>query len=269
MRQFLFDLIRYRSLIWRLARSQLALRYRQSVLGFGWAVIQPLMMTVVFTLFFHKGVGVASEGDVPYPLLTLCVLVPWQMFATGMVIGVPSLVQFAEVVRKVYVPREAFPLSALLTSLFDFIPAVVVLGLLFLAYRTPLGPMALWVFPLLLLQLTLTAGLLFFGAALCAKYRDIRHGVAHGLYVLMLASPVVYPFGPLIEKMSEVGRLLPYLYVALNPMAAYLDSYRRVLLHQQSPRLGFLLIAAVVSVALLVSGYRFFKKREMKFADVL
>ena len=269
MLRFFSDLYAYRALIVRLAKSQLALRYRQSILGLGWAVVQPLAQMLVFTLVLHKGANVPSEGNVPYALFVFTALLPWQLFASSLTFGVPSLVQFANVVRKVYVPRETFPLSSILTSFADFGLASIVIVVLLLAYRWPIHWTLVWVIPALLLQVVFTAGVLFFGSALCVKYRDIRHGVAFIVYLWMFIAPVTMPMEKLIQALARRSPVLPYVYVALNPIAVPLDVYRRALLHGQSPDWPYFGLASAVSVLLFVTGYAYFKRKEMTFADLI
>ena len=271
MARFASDLIRSRTLIVRLARSQFALRYRQSILGLGWSVIQPVALMLVFTFVAHKGAGVKAEGDVPYALWVYCALLPWQLFQSSLAVGVPSLVQFASVIRKVYVPREAFPLSAIASAFIDFALAGVVFVGLMLHYRESVtfGAAALWAVPVLACQVLFTCGIVLLGSALCVKYRDIRHGVAFGLTVWLLASPVWVSMTDLSAALSARAAWLPTAYIAANPMAAYLDAYRKALLFNQAPDLASVGVAAAVSAAWFVFGYAYFKAREMRFADVV
>jgi ABC-type polysaccharide/polyol phosphate export permease len=269
MFRFFSDFVRYWPLTVRLARSQFALRYRQSILGVSWAVLQPLFEMVVFTFVLHKGASVPSEPGTPYPLFVFCALLFWKLFSSSLSLGVPCLVQFANVLRKVYVPRETFPLSSIATSFFDFGLAGIVFALLLAYFRWPLHLAALWTIPLLALQVVYMAGLLFFGSALCVKYRDIRHGVVFGIYMWMFVSPVIVPMSKLVAGMARRDPRLPWVYYFLNPIGVYLDGFRRAILHGQAPDWSALAVAAAGTLVLFVFGYAYFKRKEMTFADII
>jgi lipopolysaccharide transport system permease protein len=245
-------------LLWTL--RDVKVRYKQSLLGAAWAVIQPLTIMVVFTLVFSVFAKIPSDG-VPYPLFSFSALVPWTLLSTAMTVAVPSLVNNMNLVTKTYFPREILPLAAVAAALVDFGIATVIFVAMLVVYRSPIG-LAVVVVPLLLVvQLTLTLGITLWAAALNVFYRDLRFVVPLGLQLWMYATPIIYP-------LSLVPARYRALYL-LNPMASIIDGYRAALLHNTFPSGPPLLAGTLVSVAIFVLGYRYFKHAEPQFADLI
>ncbi|HVT38733.1 MAG TPA: ABC transporter permease [Gemmatimonadaceae bacterium] len=255
------ELWAYRSVLLILIRRDLKVRYAQTALGAGWAVLQPVIPMVIFTVVFGRLGKMPSDG-VPYPVFALAALVPWTYFSTSVLGATTSLISNPELVTKVYFPRLAIPLALVLGALVDFGIGFLLLLLLMLVLGTPPRPSALLLIPLLVaLMVMMAAGFGFWLSALSARYRDVKHVMPVVLQVLMYASPVVYP-----------SSLVPAPYRALyaiNPLVGVIDGFRAALLHTKMADPRTLLIASGVSAALLVSGALFFRRTERLFADVL
>ncbi len=256
----LITLSRYRDLLWLWAAREVRVRYKQSLLGFAWAILQPLALTVMFTLVFSLLVDVDTQG-IPYPIFAYVALVPWTFFSTSLSFGTPSLVNNLNLVTKIYFPREVLPLASVGAALVDFAAASVVFVGMLILYGVRPGLPALWVFPLLIIQLVLTTGVTLLGSAMIVFFRDMRFLVPLITQVWMYATPIVYP----IDLVPEPLR--PYYF--LNPMAGIIDGYRRALLMGRAPRTTALLLSIAISSLLLAVGYAFFKRVEPLFADLI
>lgn len=253
-------LSRYRYLLWQWTARELRVRYKQSLLGAGWAVLQPLALTVIFTVVFSVLVRIET-GGVPYPVFVYVALVPWTFFANSLTFGIPSLVNNMNLVTKIYFPREILPLGTILAALLDYVIAALVLVAMMLYYRLNLSVQMLWVFPLLALQMLFAVAVTLAGAALLVFVRDVRFVVPLLLQVWMYATPVIYP----IDMVPAPLRT----YVYLNPMAGIIDGYRRAFLLGERPDLGAMVMATGITVVCLVGGWLLFKRLEPHFADVI
>ena len=235
-------------------------RYKQSIIGGLWAILQPTASTLVFSLVFTYFVKIDTAG-IPYIVFSYVAMVPWTLFTTSISDMVDSLVGNMNLVSKIYFPREILPIAALLARLLDFGIAVALLLLLMFYYRIPfLTPNLLYLPLILAIQVALALGLGFIGAALNVFYRDVKHLIALGLQIWLYASPIIYP----VAKVP--AWLRPYYFV--NPMAGVIEAYRVVLLNQQAPGAS-LFTAVVVALVVLAAGYLFFKQVEFQFADVV
>ena len=257
---YLQTLWQHRRLIWTWALREIKVRYRQTVLGGLWAILQPLSLTIVFTLIFAKVLKVPT-GDVPYPVFAYAAMLPWSFFANSLNFASNSLVSNMSLVQKVYFPREVLPLASLLAGLIDLgFASLVYLGLLIL-YRWPLTIAVMWIPLLLAIQLLLMIGVSLFLAAIMVFYRDVRFVLPLLLQIWFYATPIVYPIALIPE------RFLPI--YSLNPMAALINSYRQVLVHGQAPDFTLNSLGLLVAIAIFFLGYRFFKAKEREFADVV
>jgi lipopolysaccharide transport system permease protein len=245
-----------RAWTWRIVRA----RYRQSILGGLWAILQPAAAVAIFTVVFTHFVHV-DTGGVPYVLFSFATMVPWTLLSTSLTDIVNCLVDNMSLVTKIYFPREVLPIAALLARMLDFGIAFCVLLALMGFYRIPFFTSAWLYLPLILaIQATLILGLGFAGCALNVFYRDIKHLVGLGLQIWLYASPVIYPISAVPE------RLRPFYFI--NPMAGVCESYRRVLLHSEAPD-SSLLVSACFAFSLAAGGYWFFKRAETWFADLI
>ena len=256
----LIKLYQYRDLLWLWIAREIRIRYKQSLLGIAWAILQPLALTVVFTVVFSKLVRV-DTGGVPYPIFAYAALVPWTFFQTSIIFGVPSLINNLNLVTKVYFPREVLPLASMGAALLDFIIAFSILVVMLALYGVWPGVHALWLMPLLAIQLILPTGVILLGSALIVFFRDVRFVIPLVTQVWMYATPIVYP----VEMVPE--NLQPLYF--LNPMAGIVDGYRRALIMGEAPRAPALLLATIMSSFLVFAGYALFKRVEPLFADLI
>jgi lipopolysaccharide transport system permease protein len=247
-------------LLWLWTGREVRVRYKQSALGAAWAVIQPLALTLVFTLVFSRLIQV-DTGGVPYPVFAFSALVPWTFFATSLAFAIPSLVNNLNLVGKIYFPREILPLANIGAALLDFAIAGLVFVGMMLIYQIPLTLNVLWVVPLLVIQIMLTVGITLMGAALIVFFRDVRFLIPLLTQIWMYASPVIYP-ATLVPAQWQT------LYF-LNPMAGIIAGYRSALVLGETPNLPALMLATLVSVVLLLIGYATFKRSEPLFADLI
>lgn len=253
------DLWEYRELFYFMVWRDVKVRYKQTLLGAAWAVIQPLMTMIIFTFVFGRLAGISSDGF-PYPVFSFAGLLPWQFFAGALAVSANSLVVSSAMVRKVYFPRVVLPASGVLAGLVDFSIAFVVLIGLMAWYRLAPTP-AVLLLPLFLLQAVVTAlGVGLWLSALNARYRDVRHAVPFLIQIWMFATPVVYPS----SLLSEPWRTL----YGLNPMVGVVEGFRWALLGSQPPG-GMIVFSALVSIVFFVTGLLYFQAGERKFADVI
>jgi lipopolysaccharide transport system permease protein len=235
-------------------------RYRQSVLGWLWAIVQPIANAAIFSIIFVYFVPVKTGGT-PYVLFSYAAMIPWTLFSSSITDMVESLVSNSNLVTKIYFPREVLPVAATLARLLDFVIAGVPLAGLMIYYRAPIYLEAIWIVPIIVfVQTLLGLGIGLIGAALNVFYRDIRHLVTLGLQLWFYATPIIYPASAVPHN------LLSFYY--LNPMAGIVTAYRIVLFDHGSPwsYLGYPVGCAVVLAAV---GLWLFRGVEAQFADVM
>jgi lipopolysaccharide transport system permease protein len=254
------DLWRYRDLLGFLAMRDIKVRYKQAVLGVGWAVIQPVVTTIVFTFVFGKLAGM-SAGGVPYPLLVLAGLLPWQLFSAALTGASASLISNANLISKVYFPRLVIPLASLGVAALDFLVVLV----LYVGASLFLGRSLSWhwallpLFIILALNLALGAGLWF--TALTVKYRDFKYIVPFMVQVGVFVSPIGYS----VSSVPTWRTLLD-----LNPMTGVIDAFRWCLLSDGQPfHVHGIVCSVVISMILTASGLWYFRRVERTFADVI
>ncbi|MGA2913328.1 MAG: ABC transporter permease [Methanoregula sp.] len=255
----LHELWEYRELLYNFVARDVKIRYKQTALGFLWAIIQPLFLMVVFTLFFGSLAKIPSEG-IPYPLFSFTALIPWTLFAEGLTRSTTSTVQNAGIMTKVYFPRLIMPISGILSPLVDFTIAFIIL-LLMMAYYGFIPTIAIALLPLfVLLAVTTSLAVGLWLSALNVKYRDFQYTIPFLVQIWLFASPVVYPSSLLPEQF----RLL----YGLNPMAGVIEGFRWALLGTNPPE-SMILVSVGVVVLLLVGGLFYFKRMEQYFSDVV
>jgi lipopolysaccharide transport system permease protein len=250
----------YGDLLYTLSAHRLNVRYKQSMLGPMWAILQPLALMLIYTLVFSVFARVPSEG-VPYALFAYCALLPWTYFATGVSTATNSLVSHANLVTKVYFPREILPLTYIIAAFVDFLAASVVLGLLMMFYGVSLTWQVLYVVPIVAILTIFAFSVALVLSAIQVRYRDIGLALPLALQFGMFATPVIYP-------LSLVPAEWRWLY-ALNPMAAVVESFRRVVIQGAPPVFDMLALAALASLLLLPAAYVYFKHVEATVADLL
>ncbi len=256
----------YRELLYFLVWRDVKVRYKQTVLGAAWAILQPLMTMLVFTIFFGRLAKVGSDG-LPYPIFSYAGLLPWTFFAQGLSQSSGSLVGSANLLKKVYFPRLVIPISAVLGGLVDFAISLAVLVGMMAYYR--IWPSVTIIFlPLLLLLAVASAlGVGIWLAALNVEYRDVRYVVPFFVQIWLFVTPVIYPASKVAGKLAELG--LPAWLYGINPMVGVVEGFRWALLGTGSRPGPLILAGAVVTAGLLVSGTMYFRKMEKTFADVV
>ncbi|MBO9346984.1 MAG: ABC transporter permease [Chloroflexus sp.] len=253
------DLWDYRELLFFLVWRDIKVRYKQTLLGASWALIQPTLQLVVFTIIFGRLAGVNTNG-IPYPLFNLAGLLPWQFFANTVAQAANSLVGSASIVRKVYFPRLAIPTASVLAGTVDFGLSFLILLALMFWYQWAPTP-AVFLLPLFLILGMITAlGVGFWLSAINARYRDVRHATPFLIQLWLFATPVVYPSN-LIEGHWQIV-------YALNPMVSVVEGFRWALLGTQPPSL-LMFISVTTAIALFSSGLLYFQAVERKFADII
>jgi lipopolysaccharide transport system permease protein len=253
------DLWAYRELLYFLVWRDVKVRYRQTLLGAAWAVIQPLFTMLIFTLFFGKLAGLPSDG-VPYAVFAFAGLLPWTYFSNAVTSSGNSLVGSANLITKVYFPRMIIPAAAVLAGLVDFAVALVIMAALMLYFGVAVSWSILIFPPLVVLTALLAAGVGMLMSALNVKYRDVRYALPFLIQLWMFASPVIYPSSLLPEKWRWV--------LALNPLTGIIEGFRASLFGLSLDRVSLLMSAAVTLLLLVVSAY-VFRRMEKSFADVV
>ena len=250
----------YRELLYFLTWRDIKVRYKQTLLGVAWAVIQPLLMIFVFTLFFGRLAGIPSDG-LPYPIFTLTALLPWQLFSRAFTDASTSLVVNERIITKVYFPRLLVPASAVMASLVDFaIAFVLLIAMMFFYGVVPSAAVA--ALPAFILLALMTAlGIGFWLSALDVQYRDVRYTLPFITQLWMFATPIVYP----ASLVPEGWRLL----YGLNPMAGVVEGFRWALLGKTEGPGPMLAVSVAAVLVLLISGLCFFRRMEKTFADVI
>jgi lipopolysaccharide transport system permease protein len=215
---------------------------------------------VIFSVIFSMFIKVPTDG-IPYPIFAYTALLPWSFLTNSLSSAIPSLVNNMNLVSKIYFPREILPLSAILVGFADFMVASSIFVIMLLIYRVPLGPCIVLLPLALTVQIVLTFGISLAASAINVFYRDVRFVIPLALQIWMYLSPVIYPVNLVPEK------LLPIYF--LNPMAVLIDTYRRVILLNQMPDWPHLGLAALISFSLTIVAYRYFKRAEREFADLI
>ncbi len=254
------DLWLYRGLLYFLCWRDIKVRYKQTLLGAAWAILQPVMNMVIFTIIFGNVAHLQSEGF-PYPIFSYSALLPWTLFAYAMSQSAGSLVSNANLISKVYFPRLVIPIASALAGLVDFAMAGLVLVGLMVYYRiTPTPALALLpLFVILALIAALAVGI--FLSALNVQYRDVRYTVPFLSQIWMYATPVVY------ASSLTTGKL--HVILALNPMTGVVEGFRWALLGKQGLDGGALALSTTATILALVGSLFYFKRMEQRFADVV
>lgn len=253
------DIWAYRELLFFLTWRDVKVRYKQTLLGAAWAILQPLFMMIIFTIFFGRLAGVDS-GGIPYPVFALAGLVPWTFFSNTITASGNSLVGSAHLITKVYFPRLIVPAAAMLAGLVDFVLAFLLLVVLMIYYRVPLTTQVLFLPALVLLTALFGLGVGTWMSALNVKYRDVRFALPFLIQLWLFVSSVIVPSSAVPEKWRWV--------LLLNPMSGIIEGYRSALFGLPFDWLA-LGVAAVLTVAMLFYSVYSFSKAERTFADII
>lgn len=254
------ELINCRELLFFLAWRDIKVRYKQTVLGVAWAIIQPFFTMVIFSLFFGRLAKIPSEG-IPYPIFSYAALVPWTFFANGLNQASNSLVGSANLIKKVYFPRLAIPIASVLAGVVDFILSFIVLiGMMayfgfFPTYNV------LWLPLFLLLALTISLGVSLWFSALNVEFRDVRYTIPFLTQFWLFSTPIAYPSSLLSEPWKTI--------YGINPMVGVVDGFRWALLGTSTPPGLAMIVSAAAALILLISGAFYFRRMEKNFADVI
>lgn len=250
----------YRELLYFLIWRDVKVRYKQTILGAAWAIIQPLFTMLVFSLFFGRLAKLPSDG-IPYPVFCYAALVPWMFFANALTQSSDSLVNSSSLVKKVYFPRLAIPIATVLSGVVDFILAFTVLIILMLCYGIIPTVYILWLPLLLLLAFTTALGAGLWLSALNVHFRDVRYVVPFLSQIWMFATPIAYSSSLLSEPWRTV--------YGLNPMVGVVEGFRWALLGTHTRPGMVVFISALASISALIGGAFYFRRMEKTFADVL
>jgi len=256
----LHELWEYRELLYFLTWRDIKVRYKQTVLGAAWAIIQPFFTMVVFSLFFGKLARMPSDG-IPYPVFTYAALVPWTFFAYGLNQSAASLVSNAHLISKVYFPRLVIPISSVLSGAVDFVLAFGLLLGIMLYYGIVPTWHVIWLPLLLLLAFVTALGVGLWLSALNVQFRDVRYTIPFLTQFWLFATPIAYPS----SLLSEPWRTL----YGINPMAGVVEGFRWALLGTQTAPGPIVLVSASAALGIFISGLFYFRRMEQTFADVI
>jgi len=253
-------LLSYKDLLKLWTQREIRIRYKQSFLGIAWAILQPLVLMIIFSVIFSLIIKVPTNG-IPYPIFSYSGVLPWTFFSSALSFGIPSLVNNMGLVTKIYFPREILPLSSIGAAFFDFMIASSIFVCMFLFYHMQ-PSWNLFFLPLIFaIQVILTIGIILPMSALNVFYRDIRFIIPLGIQIWFYTTPIIYPVNQIPERFRTL--------YAINPMVGIIDAYHQVILYHNHPDFLYLGISLLVSFLLFFGGYLLFKKFEFKFADVI
>jgi len=250
----------YRELIYFLIWRDIKVRYKQTVLGAAWAIIQPFFTMVVFSIFFGRLAKMPSDG-IPYPLFSYAALVPWTFFANGLGKASTSIVGSSNLISKVYFPRLCIPIASILSGIIDFALALMVLIGMMFHYNITLTANIVWLPLLLVLALTTSLGVSLWLSALNVQFRDVQHIIPFIVQFWLFATPVAYPS----SLLSEPWRTL----YGINPMVGVVEGFRWALLGVNTAPGPVILVSSLIALVLLVTGARHFRRMERTFADIV
>ncbi len=255
------EVVSRRYLLYQLAAREIKARYKQSVLGIGWAVLQPLALMAVFSIIFTKFLPGAIKAEYPYPVFFFSGMLIWGLFARSLTLLTDSMVSNADLIRKIYFPREVILLAGLAGRLVDFGIAAIVYAVLMVVFGVAPTLQFLWAVPVVVVVLGLALGVCFFTSALEVWRRDVRSLVALLAQVWFYATPIIYP----VAQVPEGWRWVSY----VNPMTGAVEAFKAAVLYGRTPDLGLLGVSAAWAVMLLVLGHVFFRRAERSFADII
>jgi lipopolysaccharide transport system permease protein len=256
----LTTMVDHRELLYTLTLLRLTVRYKQSILGWMWAVLQPLAMMIVYTLVFSRLVGVKSEG-VPYPLFVFSALLPWILFSGAVSNAINGLVVHANLLSKLHFPREIIPLSYVFAALVDFAIACLLLGLVMVYYHIAISWRVLYILPIIVILVAFTSAVALFLSSIHARFRDIAAALPLVLQIGVFATPVTYSSASIPARLQR--------FYMLNPVASLIENFRRVVIHGSSPDISMVITSTVITVFCLAAAYGYFKANETTIADVI
>lgn len=248
----------YRELLWNLANREVTQRYKQSVLGYAWVILNPLFQLVVMSFVFGTILNIPSLG-VPFIIFLSVALLPWNLFTQCLSSSSMVLIGNANLITKIYFPREILVFATIIAKMVDFAYSCIVLVLFLIIFHVPLTLYYLWIIPILIIQVIFTTGLSLLVASFNLFYRDIQYLLNLVILIWMYLTPIMYP----VEIIPEKYRFL----MSLNPMSVIINAYRQVIISGKEPNLTSLSIALITAIVVFGAGFATFKKLEGKFAD--
>jgi lipopolysaccharide transport system permease protein len=253
------ELLNYKELLYFFIWRDIKIRYKQTAIGFAWAIIQPLMLMFVFTFFFGGLAKVPSEG-IPYPLFSFSALLPWTLFSEGLTRSTNSMVSNSNIMTKVYFPRLILPIAGVLSPIVDFVISLIILFIMifYYGYTSKVKILLVPIFIILCIMTSFAIGIWL--SALNVKYRDFQYALPFVIQIMLFLSPVVYSSNILPEKYQIL--------YSLNPMVGVIEGFRWVLVGGSPPELKVFISLSIV-VVLILSGLFHFKKMEQYFADII
>ena len=254
------DLWEYRELIYFLIWRDIKVRYKQTALGVLWAIIQPVMIMVVFSIFFGK-LGKLSSDGIPYPIFSFAALVPWTLFSNGLTQATNSLVSSSNLIKKVYFPRLIIPIATILSGVVDFLLAFAILLVLMVFYGITPSINTLWLPLFLILTIITSLAVSLWFSALNVKYRDVRYVIPFLSQIWLFATPIAYSSSLLSEPWRTI--------YGLNPMVGVVEGFRWALLGTNTPPGLMAIVSGGVAVLMLISGAFYFRRLEKTFADLI
>ncbi len=254
------ELWQYRELLYFFVWRDVKVRYKQTVLGVAWAILQPFFTMVIFSLFFGRLARMPSDG-VPYPIFSFAALIPWMFFANGLNQAANSLVGNSNLINKVYFPRLAIPIASVLAGLVDFIPSFIILIGMMLYFGIYPTATIVWIPLFLVLALITSLGVGIGLAAVNVKYRDVRHTVPFLVQCWLFATPIAYPSSLLPPAWQTI--------YALNPMVGVVEGFRWALLGTDTQPGPIIAVSSLAALAVLAGAALYFRRMERSFADVI
>jgi lipopolysaccharide transport system permease protein len=253
-------LVGYRDLLYTLTIFRLTVRYKQSILGWIWAALQPLAMVMIYTFVFSRVARVSSEG-VPYPLFVFSALLPWIFFSGAVSNAINGLVGHSNLLTKLHFPREIIPLSYVLAALVDFVIACFILSGVMVYYRTSFSWRILYALPVIAILIAFTSAVSLFLSCVQVRFRDIAAALPIILQIGVFLTPVAYSLASIPPRFQSL-----YL---LNPVASLIENFRRVVIHGLTPDVAMLLNSGAITLCCLVLAYAYFKATETTMSDVV
>jgi lipopolysaccharide transport system permease protein len=258
--QWLKETWEYRELFYFFVWRDIKVKYKQSLLGVGWAFIQPLFTMIIFTLFFGRFANVPSDG-IPYPVFSYAALLPWTLFANSISLAANSLVSNAGMINKVYFPRMALPVGSVISGVLDFGIASVLLVALMIYYKIAFTSSLLLLPFVVAALLVLAMGMGMFLAALQVRYRDIKYALPFIVQLWLFVTPVIYPVTLIPDQFRP--------FIALNPLAGIIDGFRACVFPSRSFDVPLIATSAAVTIAVFSMGVIYFRRTERWFADII
>lgn len=251
---------KYRELLLELVKREIKAKYKQSILGYAWVILVPLIHLTVLTIVFSFLVRIQT-GGIPYPVYLFVALVPWMFTSNAITAATGSLLASSQLITKIYLPREIFPLSSILAKTVDFSLSIIILFIIMVIFGAKFHLSIIYLPIIFAVQLLLILGVSFILSAVNVFYRDVENILGIFLMVWMYLTPIIYPPEIIPSNLTALFNL--------NPMMGIINAYRNVLLHGVAPPISSFVYATIFSVVIFLAGFTFFRKRSRYFADVI